>query len=361
MTVANPEKRRAKRIIAVGGGKGGVGKSVLSANIAVAFAERGQQVILIDADLGMANAHTLFDIKRPGKGIGAVLDKEVAQLADTAVATGVPNLHLIPGTSASPGTANINHGQKQKLLRQIRSLEADVVILDCGAGAAFNTLDFFIVADTRLIVVTPQLTSIQNAYGFLKGAVHRLLIQTAGSKARKEVVSSALAQARGVAKLPEVLASIGRTDPVLSAALQSQLDHFGARILGNYIYSPKEEKIVQTMSRLARDFLGIHATTVGAIPASNHMNASVNARVPLLNRHGSEPLAIMVRQVASLLASEDILHLREGRISLPRTPDDEPEGDAVDESVDQHVSEADATSDLSSPPTIAPVNQATVH
>ncbi|MBL4635184.1 MAG: AAA family ATPase [Kofleriaceae bacterium] len=313
----------AKRIIAVGGGKGGVGKSVLSANIAVAFAERGQRVILIDADLGMANAHTLFNIKRPGKGIGAVLDREVAQLADTAVPTGVPNLTLIPGTSASPGTANINHGQKQKLLRQIRSLDADVVMLDCGAGAAFNTLDFFIAADTRLIVVTPQLTSIQNAYGFLKGAVHRLLIQTAGSKARKELVTQALANARGVAKLPEVLANIQQLDPVLFQALQSQIDFFGAKILGNYIYSPKEEKIVQTMGRLSRDFLGVHATTVGAIPASNHMNASVNARVPLLNRHGSEPLAIMVRQVASLLATEDIAHLRNGRITLPRNPEDD--------------------------------------
>jgi flagellar biosynthesis protein FlhG len=114
----------ARRIIAVGGGKGGVGKSVLSANIAVAFAERGQQVVLIDADLGMANAHTLFSIDRPGKGLGAVLDKEISDVSDTRVATGVPNLMLIPGTSASPGTANINHGQKQKLLRQIRNLYA---------------------------------------------------------------------------------------------------------------------------------------------------------------------------------------------------------------------------------------------
>ncbi|MCP4446234.1 MAG: MinD/ParA family protein [Myxococcales bacterium] len=308
----------ARRIIAVGGGKGGVGKSVLSANIAVSFAERGQDVVLIDADLGMANAHTLFSIERPGKGLGAVLDKEVANLSETCVATGVPNLSLIPGTSASPGTANINHGQKQKLLRQVRNLDADLVVIDCGAGAAYNTLDFFALADTRLVVVTPQITSIQNAYGFLKGAVHRILIQAAGSPRRKQLVSAELSNARGVAKLPDAVARIALEDPELAAALHSQLQHFGGRVIGNYIYEPKEELIVQTMGRLCRDFLGIQATTLGTIPASKHMHASVNARVPLLNRHGSEPLAVMVRQIAALLANEDVQHQRNGRIALPR-------------------------------------------
>ncbi len=323
---AKPEAERAgaRRIIAVGGGKGGVGKSVLSANIAVAFAERGQSVILIDADLGMANAHTLFSIERPGKGLGAVLDKEVRNVSETCVATGVPNLSLIPGTSASPGTANINHGQKQKLLRQIRSLDTDVVVIDCGAGAAYNTLDFYALADTRLVVVTPQITSIQNAYGFLKGAVHRVLIQAAGDAERKKLVSTALAGARGVAKLPEVVAKLAEHDKELATALRSQLQFFGARVVGNYIYEPKEEMIIQTMGRLCRDFLGITAATLGTIPASKHMHASVNARVPLLNRHGSEPLAIMVRKVATLLGTEDIDAIRAGRVSLPRksaTPD----------------------------------------
>ncbi len=313
----------ARRIIAVGGGKGGVGKSVLSANIAVAFAQRGQSVILVDVDLGMANAHTLFNINRPGKGIGALLDKEVKTLGEAAVPTGITNLQLIPGTSASPGSANINHGQKQKLLRQIRNLDTEVVILDCGAGAAFNTLDFFIAADTRVVVVTPQLTSIQNAYGFLKGAVHRSLIQAAGSKHRKEIVSTALSKARGVSRLPEVLKTIAYQDATLAQALESQLQFFGARVLGNYIYSPKEEKIVQTMGRLSRDFLGVRATTVGAIPTSNHMNASVNARIPLLKGNRGQSLAIMIRQVASLLASEDVQHLRDNRIFLPRQAEED--------------------------------------
>ncbi len=324
MATARRSPATARRIIAVGGGKGGVGKSVLSANIAVAFAERGQQVVLIDADLGMANAHTLFSIDRPGKGLGAVLDKEVSDVGETRVATGVPNLTLIPGTSASPGTANINHGQKQKLLRQIRNLDVDLVVIDCGAGAAYNTLDFYILADTRLVVVTPQITSIQNAYGFIKGAVHRVLIQCAGSPARKKHVTAELANARGVAQLPAVVRRIAQTDPELAAAMHSQLQYFGARVVGNYIYEPREEVVVQTMGRLCRDFLGIQATTLGTIPASKHMHASVNARVPLLNRHGSEPLAVMVRQVAALLANEDVDHIREGRIALPKIQQPQP-------------------------------------
>lgn len=308
----------AKRIIAIGGGKGGVGKSVLSVNIAVAFAERGQDVILIDADLGMANTHTLFSIDRPGKGIGAVLDRDVENLREACVDTGIPNLRLIPGTSASPGTANINHGQKQKLLRQVRTLDADLVLIDCGAGAAYNTLDFFALADTRAVIVTPQITSIQNAYGFLKGAVHRILIQAAGSQERKDKVSAALARARGVARLPEVIDHLGSLDPELGAALQSQLDFFGAKIIGNYIYNGKEEKVIETMNRLCHDFLGLRTVTAGSVPASHHMHSSVNARIPLLKRPGSEPLAAIVRRIAAFLANDNAESLRDGRIVLPR-------------------------------------------
>ncbi len=311
------DERTPPRIIALGGGKGGVGKSVLSANIAVALAEFGNDVVLVDADLGMANTHTLFSIERPGKGLGAVLDHDVQSLEDAWIETGIANLRLIPGTSASPGTANINHGQKQKLLRQIRSLKADIVLIDCGAGAAFNTLDFFALATNRVVVVTPQITSIQNAYGFFKSAVHRILVQAAGDRERKEVVKRALDQARGMARVPEVVARLSEEDAELGAALQSQLDHFGASVIGNYIYAPKEEAIIQTMGRLCRDFLGIQAPTLGVIPASKHMHASVNARVPLLKRVGSEPLAHMVRRVAAVLAEQNVQHAQDARIFLP--------------------------------------------
>jgi len=85
---------RPGRVVSVGGGKGGVGKSVVAANLAVAMAQRGARVVLVDADLGAANQHTLFGIARPGPGVEAFLDGSLAELAQAEVESGVPGLRL---------------------------------------------------------------------------------------------------------------------------------------------------------------------------------------------------------------------------------------------------------------------------
>ena len=157
--------------IGVGGGKGGVGKSVLAANLAVASAELGFRTVLVDCDLGAANQHTLFGIDRPVSTLQTFLEREVSSLEEVTAATGVARLFLIPGVGAVPGAANLPHARKLKVLRHLSKLDADVVILDVGAGVSFNTLDFYELADLRLVVTTPQLPSLQNAYCFLKAAL----------------------------------------------------------------------------------------------------------------------------------------------------------------------------------------------
>ena len=151
-----------------------MGKSVIAANLAVYFARAGASTILVDADLGAANLHTLFDLRRSGRTLNELFTHEIDSLEDAAVEVGVPNLRLIAGSSATAGAANLNHAQKLRLIRQVQALRADVVIIDVGAGISFNVIDLFNAADLRLLVITPQLTSVQNAYGFLKAAVFRI-------------------------------------------------------------------------------------------------------------------------------------------------------------------------------------------
>jgi flagellar biosynthesis protein FlhG len=164
-----------KRIITVGGGKGGVGKSIVSSNLAAALAQNGSKVVLVDCDLGAANQHVLFGIDRPNSGLQALIDRKIESLEEALTPTPLPNLHLVAGTGAAVGAANITHGEKQRIMKRIRALDADVVIVDVGAGVSFNVLDFFELGTQRLLVVTPQVTSIQTAYSFLKGAVLRTL------------------------------------------------------------------------------------------------------------------------------------------------------------------------------------------
>ena len=151
-------KTRARRIIAVGGGKGGIGKSLVSANLGIALAQAGSSVVLVDADLGGANLHSCLGVAQPQVSLSDFVDRRVAKLEDAAVATGIDRLRLISGARDVLDAANPRHAEKQKLLRHIRALDVDYVVVDLGAGTGFNVLDFFLLADTGIVVLLPEPT-----------------------------------------------------------------------------------------------------------------------------------------------------------------------------------------------------------
>src|SRR5262245_51393747 len=100
----------------MGGGKGGVGRSLVAASLAVALAQTGAKVVLLDADLGAPNLHTLFGIARPERTIEDFLAGRANTLADVALETGMRGLFLLAGTPAILGSANPSFGAKQKLI-----------------------------------------------------------------------------------------------------------------------------------------------------------------------------------------------------------------------------------------------------
>lgn len=297
----------------MGGGKGGVGKSLLAANLAVAIAQRGQRVMLVDGDLGMANLHTLFGIERPGPGLQALISREVADLGQVAVPTVVPNLTLIPGSYAASGAANIGHAQKQKLIRHLRGLDTDVVVIDIGAGVTYNTLDLFDAADLRIVVMTSQVTSIQNGYGFLKNAVFRVLAQATADQADKEIVEAAIAGAGGVSRTRDVIERVRAAAPAVAERMDAEIAHFAARIIGNTVSSDSEHRIIQSIGRMVRDFLGLHATVIGTVPISPALHASVNARLPLLAIERGGDAGTAIRDIARALMAENVDRIRRGR------------------------------------------------
>jgi flagellar biosynthesis protein FlhG len=291
------------RVVSVGGGKGGVGKSVLAANLAVAMAQAGARVVVVDADLGAANQHTLFGISRPGPGVEAFLQGELGDLAAAAVETGVPRLKLIPGNGGVVGAANPQVARKLKLLRHVRALDADVVVVDVGAGVAFNTLDLFDVADVRLVVMSPQLTSAQNAYAFMKGAVFRELRRIAAATGQQGRIDEAIEGAAPTASTAQLLARLAAEDGALAAALQAGLAGFGARLVGNQLFEAREVNVVYALSRMARDFLGLDAPVLGALRASRRIHDSVNDGRPYLLHAGvdGDECAATLRAIARTL------------------------------------------------------------
>lgn len=162
-------------IWAVGGGKGGAGKSVLSTLLAYWLAKMGKKTVLADLDLGGANIHTLLGIRNPQTSLGDFIAKRKPALEEVSINTQVENLSLISGTSEILTSANPVYAQKIKIIRNLRRLNAEYIVLDLGAGSSYNVLDFFLMADKKITVLSPQPTSIQNGYAFLRNAVYRKL------------------------------------------------------------------------------------------------------------------------------------------------------------------------------------------
>lgn len=155
------------RILAVASGKGGVGKTSLVLNLAIAIAQQGKRVVVFDADLGMANIDillgliprfTLYDVFLGHKDI------------DDILLEGPHNVLIIPGGSGVQELANMDYYQRKRLIESLSSFHdrADYLFIDTGAGISRNVLGFLGAAQEVLLVVTPEPTAITDAYGIMK-------------------------------------------------------------------------------------------------------------------------------------------------------------------------------------------------
>jgi flagellar biosynthesis protein FlhG len=308
------------RIISIGGGKGGVGKSVVAANLAVAIARAGRRVVLVDGDLGAANLHTMFRVDRPGPTLQGLMTKRISSLEDAIVRTPVENLTLIPGSGAVAGAANITYSQKQKLIRHIRALKTDVVVIDVGAGVSHNVLDLFTAADLRVVVLNPQLTSIQNAYAFLKGAVYRT-VRMCSSPAELALLDAAGGE-RDTARMADLLKAVVSTDVSLVAAIERRLSHFGAFLVGNQVYHQDETGALLAVARMIFDFLSVRTPVLGWLFAKRVIHESVNNGMPF-QAYARDESARAIMEIAKVLLSIDVAPLRAARVALEDSIADE--------------------------------------
>lgn len=269
-------------VVAVGGGKGGIGKSMISANLAVALAKQGARVIAVDADLGSANLHTLFGIDHPETSMQALIDGREPQLERLTIDTAVPRLRLIAGSVALPGAANLSHARKQKLLRHIAKLPADVVVIDCGAGVHYNVVDFFASAHLQLLISNAQLISLQNAYGFLKASLYRALRQRAADAGRAPLLEKAADAPSEVETMNQLLDRIADIDPALSVELRAALTRIRVSLLGNQLTDPRELRALHALSRMIGDFLTLRVPVLGGLCQRDRIHSAVTRRRPFL-------------------------------------------------------------------------------
>ena len=164
-----------RTIIPIASGKGGVGKSFLAANLAVALAQLGKTVVVADLDFGGSNLHTCLGLHNNHPGIGDFLRARYGELKDLLVATEEENLKLLAGDVRSPFLANMHHAQKMRLIYNLKQLDCEYLILDLGSGSTYNTLDYFGMSQLGMIITTPEHTSTMNMLAFLKLFAFRVI------------------------------------------------------------------------------------------------------------------------------------------------------------------------------------------
>jgi flagellar biosynthesis protein FlhG len=294
------------KVWAIGGGKGGVGKSVVAANLALAVARTGARVALVDADLGGANLHTLLGIPSPKRNLSDFILRRVANLNEVLVPTPFDRLWLVSGAKALLETANPSFGQKSKILRHISGLDVDHVFLDLGAGTGFNVLDFFLAARRGVLVVVPEATSVENAYFFIKAAYFRKL-KRAQPRARVKAAVDKVMQGdtrRRVRTPRDLMAQVMAVDAEAGAALMEEASTFSPSIIVNRIERSEQSRLGDEMGSACRDYFGINLRCLGNLPHDALVRRSVDERRPAVDLFPQSSFARAVRSAAGAFVGQ---------------------------------------------------------
>ena len=306
-----PKPRPATKIFAVGGGKGGVGKTFIACNLGAMMARLGNRVVLVDADFGGANLHTYLGLDFPERTLNDLLTRRVDRLEDVIVSTSFPNLHLISGAQSVLGAANPRHEYKARLARRLREIDADVVILDLGSGTSFNTLDSFLLSDEGIFVVVPEPTSLENAYAFIKASFFRRL-RRATSNARIKTLVDRVADGRveqSIRTPSDLLSAIDSMDPRAGARLREDVSQFRPQVLMNQVRTVEDIQIGFAIRKVCRRYFGIEVNYLGYVNHDDVVWKSVRRRRLLLTEYPlSEPVEFLGRMARKLLqaGSDDL-------------------------------------------------------
>lgn len=284
-------------VISIASGKGGVGKSVVSANLALLLARKGKQVVLADLDVGGADAHVLVGLLNPPRTLTDFLNHRIEKLNDLAQALSIhPNLRIIPGTGDTLATANMAYSQKKRLIRDFQDISADVIVVDIGAGASYHTLDFFLMADHHVAVATPDPTSVLDLYRFIKlAAIRRVLSMFV----MRNVLAEGLTN-RDYSSVEEVLDVAGKTDESGRTIAETTLRAFQPTLILNRVSGRARVNVLQ-LKKLLKEYVGGDLTLLGEIPDDPAMEHAVRAYVPVVQHAPTSPAAVAMERIAGVL------------------------------------------------------------
>ncbi len=255
------------KVITVSGGKGGVGKSNLTVNLAVSLARRGQKVLIMDADLGLANIDIMLGL-RVEKNLSHLIRGECS-LQDIII-EGPHGIKIIPASSGTKEMAQLSEMEHVGLIRAFSELtdEVDILIVDTAAGIADNVISFAQASQDLMVVVCDEPTSITDAYALIK-------------------------------------------------ILSQEHDVFRFRVVANMVRSADEgQSLYRKLTRVTDQFLDVALDYVGSIPFDENVRKAVRKQQALVSLYPSSPASIAIDNLAEKVTSWPVPQMAKGHIEF---------------------------------------------
>ena len=288
------------KTIVITSGKGGVGKSFVAGNLGILLSQKGYRVILTDLDLGGANLHTWLGVNSTDQGVSEFVNRKVDQIRELLIPTAIPMLSLIRGARDGVKIANLTHTQKMRVLMALKRLDADYIVMDLGAGTAYNTIDFFLLAERQLLVVIPEPTSIENAYRFLKNSFYRKLRHASDAYGMRSLIEEMLKSSNsfGIRTPKELIENLQQMGGNTAAFVDEQLNHFQPDLIVNQTRSKSDIRLGSAMEKACLKHFGLTLNYTGHVEQHEMVRESVLQRKPLALE---DPNGSVISQILSLI------------------------------------------------------------
>lgn len=298
-----PTTSRVKQVWAIGGGKGGVGKSLIASSLAITLSRLGNKVVAVDLDLGGANLHTTLGVDMPRQSLSDFFANRAANIQQCLTPTGIYNLDIISGAQDAVGVANLAHHQKVKLLQNLRELDADYLVLDLGAGTSYNTLDFFLYSDLGLIALLPEPTSIENAYRFIKSAYYRRLKLSKNLGPINHLIEAAMdaKNTLGIKSPSDLFREVNNVSPEAGMRLKEEIEKFRPKLLVNQARTQTDVDIGFSVKTVCKKYFGIDMDYIGYLDYDSAVWQAVRRKRPLMMEFPNSKLVSSLERIVQYL------------------------------------------------------------
>ncbi len=305
-----PEQPHEGEIWTVAGGKGGTGKTFLASCMGTLLAKKRNRVTLVDLDLGGANLHSFLGLIGPRQSLTSFFEAN-ARLDELDAPTGIENLSLISGNVESVTSGSIKFSQKLKLLRQLAKLHSRYLIIDLGAGCHPNTLDMFNAADRMIVVLVPEITSVENVYIFIKNALFRKLKAALKGPESKNLVKTTWnnRQALGLNNIKDLVDHLRALDPATGEILDREVDGFRVNLVVNMARDQKDLGLGLSVKSILLKYLGLNARFSGPVSYDDAVWRSLREGRPFMLNHFSSPCIKQIEEITSNVLEDREIHL----------------------------------------------------